>query len=213
MNTRLVRIVGLSFIGGFVDTVGFIALYGLFTAHVTGNFVLLGAHFADYQGGTLARLLAVPVFVMTIAAASAIVCAVASHGWNLPLFVNISEITLLTAFMICGAVLQPAPNSGASVWVGMLAVMAMGIQNVGHRLIDKSPIATTAMTSNIAMAVIELVERTHTQNKIFTPRLKGLWYAVAAFWISTIIGAFSYIYLGFWCLVAPIAILLLLVMI
>jgi len=29
----------LSFNGGFVDTAGFLGLQGLFTAHVTGNFV------------------------------------------------------------------------------------------------------------------------------------------------------------------------------
>ena len=33
----------LAFTAGCTDTIGFVALYGLFTAHVTGNFVLLGA--------------------------------------------------------------------------------------------------------------------------------------------------------------------------
>lgn len=33
----------LTFNGGYVDTAGFLALQGLFTAHVTGNFVTLGA--------------------------------------------------------------------------------------------------------------------------------------------------------------------------
>jgi uncharacterized membrane protein YoaK (UPF0700 family) len=33
----------LSFNGGCVDTAGFLGLQGLFTAHVTGNFVTLGA--------------------------------------------------------------------------------------------------------------------------------------------------------------------------
>jgi hypothetical protein len=33
----------LSFNGGYVDTAGFLALQGLFTAHVTGNFVTFGA--------------------------------------------------------------------------------------------------------------------------------------------------------------------------
>src|SRR5215831_17788225 len=32
-----------SFNGGYVDTAGFLALHGLFTSHVTGNFVTLGA--------------------------------------------------------------------------------------------------------------------------------------------------------------------------
>jgi uncharacterized membrane protein YoaK (UPF0700 family) len=32
----------LSANGGYVDTAGFLALHGLFTTHVTGNFVTLG---------------------------------------------------------------------------------------------------------------------------------------------------------------------------
>jgi uncharacterized membrane protein YoaK (UPF0700 family) len=33
----------LGFNGGFVDTAGFLGLQGLFTAHVTGDFVTLAA--------------------------------------------------------------------------------------------------------------------------------------------------------------------------
>ena len=33
----------LSFNAGYVDTASFLALHGLFAAHVTGNFVTLGA--------------------------------------------------------------------------------------------------------------------------------------------------------------------------
>lgn len=63
----------LSFIAGFVDTVGFIALFGLFTAHVTGNFVMLGAGIAGESAGALAKLLALPAFILTVAAVTLVV--------------------------------------------------------------------------------------------------------------------------------------------
>ncbi|MGN8139206.1 DUF1275 family protein, partial [Paraburkholderia sp. 22099] len=46
----------LAGIAGFVDTLSFVALYGLFTAHVTGNFVLIGAGVGGYGQGILLKL-------------------------------------------------------------------------------------------------------------------------------------------------------------
>ena len=58
---------------GFVDTVGFVALFGVFTAHVTGNFVLLGAQLARPGQGAAIKLLAFPAFIVAVAAATWIV--------------------------------------------------------------------------------------------------------------------------------------------
>src|SRR4051794_31144571 len=46
----------LSLNAGFVDTAGFLALQGLFTAHVTGNFVTLGASLVFGTSGAVAKL-------------------------------------------------------------------------------------------------------------------------------------------------------------
>ena len=45
----------LSFNAGYVDTAGFLALHGLFTAHVTGNFVTLGASLVTGTTGAIAN--------------------------------------------------------------------------------------------------------------------------------------------------------------
>jgi uncharacterized membrane protein YoaK (UPF0700 family) len=56
----------LSFNGGYFDTLGFLSLSGLFAAHVTGNFVTLGATMAHGLDGAWSKLLALPVFCLVV---------------------------------------------------------------------------------------------------------------------------------------------------
>src|SRR5450830_614108 len=58
--------VAMSFLAGYVDTVGFVALFGLFTAHVTGNFVLIGSELANPSHGVLIKFLAFPAFIGSV---------------------------------------------------------------------------------------------------------------------------------------------------
>ena len=55
-NHRIAALLG--FVAGYVDTAGFLGLQGLFTAHVTGNFVTLGATLVLGTHGVVAKLLA-----------------------------------------------------------------------------------------------------------------------------------------------------------
>jgi uncharacterized membrane protein YoaK (UPF0700 family) len=68
-ETRAMLPLLLSLNAGYVDTAGFLALQGLFTAHVTGNFVTLGAALALGTSGVIAKLLALPVFCAVVIAA------------------------------------------------------------------------------------------------------------------------------------------------
>jgi uncharacterized membrane protein YoaK (UPF0700 family) len=56
----------IEFNAGFVDTAGFLGLQGLFTAHVTGNFVTLGAALVFGTQGIIAKLIALPEFLIVI---------------------------------------------------------------------------------------------------------------------------------------------------
>src|SRR5712672_4718519 len=58
----------LSVIAGMVDLTGFLTLGNIFTAHITGNLVLVAA--LVVRGGRMnpAQILAIPVFVIGVAA-------------------------------------------------------------------------------------------------------------------------------------------------
>src|ERR1700741_4097435 len=55
-----------SLTAGYADTGGFLALKGLFTSHVTGNFVTLGAALVFGNSGALAKTLALPMFCLAV---------------------------------------------------------------------------------------------------------------------------------------------------
>src|SRR6266566_6152559 len=58
----------LSIIAGMVDLTGLLTLGNLFTAHITGNLVVIGA--LVVRGGRInpGRVLAIPVFMIAVAA-------------------------------------------------------------------------------------------------------------------------------------------------
>jgi uncharacterized membrane protein YoaK (UPF0700 family) len=61
----------LSWVAGFVDTSAFIILFGLFTAHVTGNIALAGSSFVSSDAETtITRLLMLPTFMLAVALTS-----------------------------------------------------------------------------------------------------------------------------------------------
>jgi hypothetical protein len=60
---------------------GFLGLQGLFTAHVTGNFVTLGAALVFGAHGVLAKLLALPEFALVVAPTRLAGAALAAQRW------------------------------------------------------------------------------------------------------------------------------------
>src|SRR5690348_5519577 len=56
----------LSVIAGCTDVIGFVGPGGLFTAHITGNLVILAAHVVSGEAAQVAPMLSVPVFMLVL---------------------------------------------------------------------------------------------------------------------------------------------------
>ena len=148
----------LSFVGGFVDVVGFIALFGLFTAHVTGNFIMLSLEMVHTTKLAIAKLLAVPIFIVMVALTRLFVLHYEKKGDSPWREVLLAQAALLTCFMIAGGMTTPHqdPNDLGPVVAGLLGVAAMAVQNARLILANHGP--TTMMTGNTTQAVIDLVD-------------------------------------------------------
>lgn len=146
----------LAALAGFVDTATFIELHGLFAAHVTGNFVLIGAALAMGTGGILAKLLTFPVFVLAIVATQLATRRMASP--TRPLL--IAQAVLLVCFWAGTSLLAPFAHAD-DPWLMLVAgfaVAAMGVQNAMMRTAWPSAPPTTIMTGNTTGAVLDLTD-------------------------------------------------------
>jgi uncharacterized membrane protein YoaK (UPF0700 family) len=197
-----------AFTAGFVDTVGFVALFGLFTAHVTGNFVLIGASIAEFHGGIVAKLIALPVFFIVVALTHLYVTHRQRRDRNPVAALTLFEALFLASFMAAGLAASPFANSDspAAIATGMLAVTAMAIQNAGARSVFATLSPTTVMTGNVTQIVIDAVDLMATPAKATEARtrLKKMLPPVLAFASGALAGGLGYVHVGFWSLLLPL---------
>jgi uncharacterized membrane protein YoaK (UPF0700 family) len=202
----------LSFNGGFVDTAGFLGLQGLFTAHVTGNFVTLAAALVLGTHGAIAKLLALPEFVLLVALARIGGTALRAAGLPaLPVLLAV-KVCFLLAFFILAVALGPFPDSDAppALLTGFAGVAGMAIQNAVQRVHFASIPPTTLMTGNTTQAVLDAVDlirgvepdNAPAVRARFPRTLRGIiWFAGGC-----AVAALLYYWIGFWCLALPVAV-------
>lgn len=204
----------LAFNGGFADAAGFLGLDGLFTAHVTGNFVTLGAALVFGTAGVIAKLAALPEFAVVIVAAHAAGGALARRGRPALRWLLGAEVGLLAAFFGCAVTLGPFPHSDtpAALLTGFAGVAAMAVQNALQRAYLASLPPTTIMTGNTTQAALDVAELLGggrgdpAQRAIVRARLMRTLTAIAWFAGGCAAAAALYAWSGFWCLAVPVAI-------
>jgi uncharacterized membrane protein YoaK (UPF0700 family) len=200
----------LSFNGGYVDTAGYLALHGLFTAHVTGNFVTLAAALAFGTTGILTKLLALPVFCVVVVVTRLVSYGLPKRNW--PVLQTMLSLKLL--LMIAGAVLAirlgPFSNgdSAAAMVTGLTFVAAMAIQNAAHRIHLGSAPPSTLMTGTTTQLMIDVADTIHglpqEKRDVTRARMRDMTLAVVSFAIGAALAAFLFSTVAMWCFaVAP----------
>jgi uncharacterized membrane protein YoaK (UPF0700 family) len=199
-------------VAGYVDALGFVALFGLFTVHVTGNFVLLGAVAAGGSTGVVLKLAAFPAFISGIALAKGFALAFAHDGQaRLERVLLWTQAALLGLFLATGILASPILDSGnwRVLLCGITGAMAMGIQNARPRLVGETGAPTTMMTGNVTQAVLDalsvLFERDSSLNQAALSRIFVTLRLLAGFALGAVGGGAGFAFAGFWALVVPIA--------
>jgi uncharacterized membrane protein YoaK (UPF0700 family) len=151
----------LSLNAGYVDTAGFLALQGLFTAHVTGNFVTLGAALALGTSGAVAKLLALPMFCAVVIATRLLNTWFSErHRAALDTLMALQVLLLgLGAALAIGFGPFHDTDGWRAVLTGMVLVSAMAIQNAFHRFHLGSAPPSTIMTGTTTQVMIDLADR------------------------------------------------------
>jgi uncharacterized membrane protein YoaK (UPF0700 family) len=157
LSTRLLSTV-LSVIAGSVDAIGFLGLGGLFTAHVTGNLVILAAHLVSGDAARVAPMLSVPVFMVALGVTRLPVGGFERIGFASLLPLLLLQLLLLAGFLVLCVSAGPRidPDVPIAVLAGMLGVSAMAVQNALVQISLKGAPSTAVMTTNITRFMMDV---------------------------------------------------------
>lgn len=196
-------VLGLAFVAGMVDVTGWLLLHGIFTAHVTGNIVVIAAHSVAPVPVRPAALLVVPTFFLI---------ALLAHVWvqkrgvprGAPMLLS-GQTLLLAATTLISVIggTRGGQDGPVAIAVALTATAAMAVQNMYlHTVRHPSP-STAAMTGNVtnfAMAVADVL----TRNPSGRAAVKRAWPLLAGFIVGCVIGAVTATTLTSWAWSLPL---------
>ncbi|GLS88467.1 membrane protein [Cypionkella aquatica] len=199
----------LSLNGGYVDTIGFLASQGLFTAHVTGNFVTIAATLLHGTSGLAAKLLALPVFCAVVVVTRLLSGLLPRIGLQVLASMLVVKLGLLVLAAMLALIYGPfaTADSGVAIVTGMVLVSAMAIQNAIHRIHLANAPPTTLMTGTTTQIMIDIADLLHgavgEARGTAKARLGRMAVSVFAFALGCGLAALAYIALGNWAFSVP----------
>jgi uncharacterized membrane protein YoaK (UPF0700 family) len=150
----------LSLIAGSTDTISFLGLNGLFTAHITGNVVILAAHLITGDPAIVSYILAVPVFMLVLLLTSMFANDLERSGVATLQPLLSLQLLLLVGFLVLSVAYgaRLGVDSAFAVVTGMIGVAAMAVQTALVQISLKSTPSTGVMTTNVTHFVVALAE-------------------------------------------------------
>ena len=194
-----------SITAGYADTGGFLALKGLFTSHVTGNFVTLSAALVYGNSGALAKTLALPIFCLAVLLCRLLGFRLKAAGR--PVLRSLLVLQLLLFIVVAGLAAWQGPfedpDRGWALLAGMTLITAMGMQNAAHRAHLAHTPPSTIMTGTTTQIMLDIAEVLHGVRPeaaaIIRARLERLTLSVAVFAAGCGLAALLYVQVGKWC--------------
>jgi uncharacterized membrane protein YoaK (UPF0700 family) len=199
----------LSGVAGMVDVIGFLSL-GLFTAHVTGNLVVIAALLVRAGPPNAAQVLAVPVFMAAVAAVWLIAKASGRRGHALARLLLLVHFLLLAGVLVFSVISDPAvnPHGLMAGIAAMIAVSAMGCQFALLRLAVPGAPSTAVMTGNLTSGVLSLLDTLSRSEPLIDgarEHLRKTVELVVGFCSGCVVGAAALSWLGPWAWSLPLA--------
>jgi uncharacterized membrane protein YoaK (UPF0700 family) len=148
----------LSLIAGSTDTIGFLGLNGLFTAHITGNLVVLAAHLIAGDPAIVSYILAVPVFMLVMLLTSLFANDLERSGVATLRLLLLLQLLLLVGFLALSVIYRANVNPALAVVTGMTGVAAMAVQTALVQVSLKGTPSTGVMTTNVTQFIVALAE-------------------------------------------------------
>ena len=152
--------IALSLIAGMADVTSWLTLSGLFSAHITGNLVVVTADWVRGESPRAIQILAIPVFIVGVVFANFSARISGTRKGTMIRSLLFEQFLLLACASALAAATHPStdPNGLAALLVGMFAVTAMAVQNTLLHLARKQAPSTAVMTGNIVVSVLALID-------------------------------------------------------
>ncbi len=154
-NIRFLTVL-LTLTGGYCDSLTFVAANKIFSAHVTGNFIVFAYQLiVGADSAAWGRMLAFPVFLVSVMAGGWLIAKFSSPHFLF--FCEGMALLIGGAIVYFGGITKYSGMTSIKYLATMIVVFAMGLQNaVGRCFKEETYGPTTMMTGNVTQFALDV---------------------------------------------------------